>query len=157
MPPPSPGVEPLSVVVPIVYDIEQNQTSIPQKDQININNPVMIGAQQILVNLTNSGALNASRCTIMPCVREILLNLTLPNEGPPNAVMGMHPGMTRPPMPGPPHMAPQMGGPPMAPGPMRPGMIPTMMPQQRMMMPQQPHPGGPQPPQGPQPPHGYMG
>ena len=156
MPPPSPGVEPLSVVVPIVYDIEQNQTSIPQKDQININNPVMIGAQQILVNLTNSGALNASRCTIMPCVREILLNLTLPNEGPPNAVM-MHPGMTRPPMPGPPHMAPQMGGPPMAPA-MRPGMIPTMMPQQRMMMPQQPHPGGPQPPQGPQgPPHGYMG
>ena len=61
------------------------------------------------------------QCTIMPCVREILLNLTLPNEGPqgpqgpPNAVM-MHPGMTRPPMPGPPHMAPQMGGPPMRPG-----------------------------------------
>ena len=55
MPPPSPGIEPLSVVVPIVYDIETNQTSIPQKDQININNPVMIGAQQILVNLANSG------------------------------------------------------------------------------------------------------
>ena len=55
MPPPSPGIEPLSVVVPIVYDIESNQTSIPQKDQINLNNPVMIGAQQILVNLANSG------------------------------------------------------------------------------------------------------
>ena len=108
------------------------------------------------------------QCTIMPCVREILLNLSLPNEGPqgpPNAVM-MHPGMTRPPMPGgPPHMAPQMGGPPMGGPPMRPGMInPAMMPQQRMMgIPGQPGPQhqGPQGPQGgpagSQPPHGYMG
>ena len=69
MPPPSPGIEPLSVVVPIVYDIETNQTSIPQKDQININNPVMIGAQQILVNLANSGNFSI-----------FLLNLTHPNE-----------------------------------------------------------------------------
>merc|ERR1712008_447259 len=173
MPPPSPGIEPLSVVVPIVYDIETNQTSIPQKDQININNPVMIGAQQILVNLANSGNLNMQQCTIMPCVREILLNLTLPNEGPqglqgpqgpPNAAM-MHQGMTRPPMPGPPHMTPQMGGSPMGGPPMRPGMInPAMMPQQRMMgIPGQPGPQhqGPQGPQGgpagSQPPRGYMG
>ena len=91
----------------------------------------------------------------MPSVQEILRNLSLPNEGPqgpPNTVM-MHPGMNRPPMPGPPHMNPQMGGPPMGGPVMRPGMVPTMMPQQRMMgMPNQPPqhqgPGGPmgQPP-----------
>ena len=75
-----------------------------------------------------SGNLNMQQCTIMPCVREILLNLSLPNEGPqgsqgpPNAVM-MHPGMTRPPMPGPPHMTPQMGGSPMGGPPMRPGNL----------------------------------
>ena len=97
----------------------------------------------------------------MPSVQEILRNLTLPNEGPPNAVM-MHPGMNRPPMPGPPHMAPQMGGPPMGGPVMRPGMVPTMMPQQRMMgipnqAPQHQGPGGPMGPSGPQPPQGYMG
>ena len=140
------GAEPLSVVVPIVYDIEQNQTSIPQKDSINANNPVMMGAHNILVNLTNSGALNTARCTIMPCVREILLNLALPNEGPPppGGNVMMHGGMNRPPMGGPPPhmggpgMGPQMGGPQGGGPPMR-MMNPGMMPQQRMMMQQQQH------------------
>lgn len=138
---PPPNTEPLSVVVPIVYDIEQNQTSIPQKDSINLNNPVMMSAHNILVSLTNSGALNTQRCTIMPCVREILLNLALPNEGP--TIMqpghGGPGGMNRPPMGGPPH---PMGGPQGGAPPMR-MMNPGMMPQQRMMM---------QPQQ-----HGYMG
>lgn len=129
----NPNSEPLTVVVPIVYDIKNNQTSIPHKE--NINSPVMLAAQQILVNLGQTGALNTGRCTILPSLQEILMNLTLPNEAPP--VM-MH-QMNRP-------MGPGMGpaGPQMGPGGPRMMMMPPQ--QQRMMMQQQQ-----------QQQHGYMG
>ena len=77
------------------------------------------------------------RCTIMPCVRELLANLRLPNEGPDNSGPPMmHPGMARP----------QMGpGMPMGPGQqMGPGMM-------RMM--RGPGPGGMMPQQQQ---HGFM-
>ena len=58
----SPGhataAEPLSVVVPIVYDIEQNQTSIVQKGEMS---PVGSIANQIISNLMQSGALNTGK------------------------------------------------------------------------------------------------
>jgi hypothetical protein len=63
-----------------VYDIQQNQTTVAQKDQMN---PTISVAQQVLTQLAQSGGLNIQRCTIMPSVRELLINLTLPNEGPP--------------------------------------------------------------------------
>ena len=85
----------MSVVVPIVYDIEQNQTSIVQKGEMS---PVGSIANQIISNLMQSGALNTGRCTIMPCVRELLMNLTLPNEGPSNPMIQGHPMHARPPM-----------------------------------------------------------
>ena len=60
-----------------VYDIEHNQTSVAQKEQ----NPIVSVAQSVLTGLAQSGAMNMQRCTIMPCVRELLTSLRLPNEG----------------------------------------------------------------------------
>ena len=60
-----------------VYDIEHNQTSVAQKEQ----NPIVSVAQGVLTGLAQSGAMNMQRCTIMPCVRELLTSLRLPNEG----------------------------------------------------------------------------
>lgn len=131
----------------IVYDIKNNQTTIPHKE--HINNPVMISAQQILVGLNNSGALNTGNCTIWPCIQELLANLALPNEGPgpmpirppgPMGPGGPPPNMMMHGMARPPHMG--QPGPPM-----RMMMAPG---QQRMMM--QPGPGPVQGPHG-----GYMG
>lgn len=137
---PNPNTEPMSVVVPIVYDIKSNNTTIPRKDSISnpTPNPVIIGAQNILVNLSNSQQwqqeiISTGRCTILPSLQQIIANLTLPNErppGPPGQMMMQH----------------QMVRPPMGPGggagpPMRMMMPPQ---QQRMMMQQQPQ-------------HGYMG
>lgn len=142
---PPPNGEPLSVVLPIVYDIENNQTSIPPKEM----NPVSQRAQLIVNNLGQSGTLNNQRCTIMQCVRELLLNLTYPNEGPP--MMPPHP-MARPQMGPGPHMGPGMGGPvpvghPGHMGPQQMRMMSPMMQQQQRMMVQQQQ----------QQQHGYMG
>ena len=52
-----PGVEPLSVVVPIVYDIQQNQTNVAQKEM----NQVISVAQQTLSQLAQSGSLQMDR------------------------------------------------------------------------------------------------
>ena len=52
-----PGVEPLSVVVPIVYDIQSNNTNVAQKEM----NPVISVAQQTLTQLAQSGGLNLER------------------------------------------------------------------------------------------------
>ena len=48
-----------------------------QKEQ----NPIVSVAQGVLTGLAQSGAMNMQRCTIMPCVRELLTSLRLPNEG----------------------------------------------------------------------------
>ena len=152
-----PGQEPLSVVVPIVYDIEHNNTTVAHNHK-EMNPVVSAGnfkyfdeknrssmhlkcqffsAQQILNSMAQSGRLNMQSCTIMPCVRELLGNLRLPNEGPDNSGPPMmHPGMARP----------QMGpGMPMGPGQqMGPGMM-------RMM--RGPGPGGMIPQQQQ---HGFM-
>lgn len=73
-----PGSEPCSVVIPIVYDLKANQTSVAQKE----TNPVINAAQQRLAILSRSGQLNLQRCTILPSVQELLINLSVPNEGP---------------------------------------------------------------------------
>ena len=93
-------------------------------------------AQQIIMNLSQSGRLDTSRCTIMQCVRELLLNLALNEGGPP--MMPPH-HMGRPPHPGMggpgPHPG-HMGGPGGPPPQMR-MMNPMMQQQQRMMFRQQ--------------------
>lgn len=73
-----PGVEPQSVVIPLVYDINLNSTTVAQKEM----NPVVNIAQQHLSRLGRSGQLPMNRCTILPSVQDLLFQLTLPNEGP---------------------------------------------------------------------------
>eukprot|EP00095_Tigriopus_kingsejongensis_P000362 snap_masked-scaffold319_size207808-processed-gene-0.2 protein:Tk00362 transcript:snap_masked-scaffold319_size207808-processed-gene-0.2-mRNA-1 annotation:"mediator of rna polymerase ii transcription subunit 14" len=71
-----PGQEPQSVVIPLVYDINMNQTTVAQKEM----NPVVNIAQQHLGRLAQSGQLMMNRCTILPSVQDLLFNLTLPTE-----------------------------------------------------------------------------
>ena len=77
--------EPLSFVIPLVYDIKMNQTSVAQKEM----NAVIAVAQRHLAQL--SSTLNPQRCTLLPAVHDLLLKLTLPDEG--NNVPGtaLHP------------------------------------------------------------------
>lgn len=75
-----PDKEPQSVVIPLVYDITLNQTTVAQKEM----NTVISIAQQHLARLMRSGQIMMNRCTILPSVQDLLFNLTLPNEGPPH-------------------------------------------------------------------------
>ena len=71
----APNKEPLSFVIPLVYDIKMNQTSVAQKEM----NQVIGVAQRHLAQL--SSTLNPQRCTLLPAVHDLLLKLTLPDEG----------------------------------------------------------------------------
>ena len=78
--------EPLSFVIPLVYDIKMNQTSVAQKEM----NQVIGVAQRHLAQL--SSTLNPNRCTLLPAVHDLLQKLTLPDEGPNNVPgAGVHP------------------------------------------------------------------
>ena len=66
--------EPLSFVIPLVYDIKMNQTSVAQKEM----NQVIGVAQRHLAQLSTT--LNTQRCTLLPAVHDLLLRLTLPDE-----------------------------------------------------------------------------
>lgn len=59
------GQEPMSVVVPLVYDINLNQTTVAQKEMT----PVISVSNQQLARLASSGQLNMQRCTIFPSVQ----------------------------------------------------------------------------------------
>lgn len=104
-----PGQDPISIAIPIVYNTASNQTSVASLERLN--NPSLNAAQQHL-SRWNASNLNQvqGRCTILPSIHDMLLNLTLPNE----AGFSMGPG-------GPPGSA---GGPPGGPPP--PGMNPSM-------------------------------
>ncbi len=60
-----PGQEPMSVVIPLVYDMLQNQTTVAQK----VVTPVISISSQQLTRLARSGQLNMQRCTILPSVQ----------------------------------------------------------------------------------------
>ena len=77
--------EPLSFVIPLVYDIKMNQTSVAQKEM----NQVIGVAQRHLAQL--SSTLNPQRCTLLPAVHDLLLKLTLPDEGGTPQTGGGHP------------------------------------------------------------------
>ena len=65
------------MVIPLVYDINLNQTQVAQKEM----NVVISMAKQHLERLGRSGQLNMQRCTILPSVQDLLFNMSLPNEG----------------------------------------------------------------------------
>jgi mediator of RNA polymerase II transcription subunit 14 len=152
-----PGQEPQGVCIPFVYDITLNQMTVAQKEVT----PVMNIAQQHLARLTRTGQLNLGMCTIFQSVRDLLLHLTLPNEGPPHTVQQQPPPMgPRPGVPPAgymqqqqramnPAMMMQQGGPRPQMGPGGPVMDPQMVrPQMGSGGPRMVGPGGPQ--MGPQ-------
>jgi len=80
-----PGQEPLSVVVPVIYNINQNQTILASL-QKELNNPSLHAVQNHLQNWARANPptpATMGRCSILPAIHDLLMNLTLPNEGPP--------------------------------------------------------------------------
>jgi mediator of RNA polymerase II transcription subunit 14 len=103
-----PGQDPVSIVVPIVYNTTANQTSLASL-QRELNGPALHAVQQHLMRW-NASNMNPGRCSILPAIHDLLMNLALPNEagftmgtGPPPpgmvpAAMGQPPsGMSQPP------------------------------------------------------------
>jgi len=76
-----PGQEPLSVVVPVIYNISQNQTILASL-QKELNNPSLHAVQSHLTSWARSNPPTMGRCSILPAIHDLLMNLTLPNEGP---------------------------------------------------------------------------
>jgi len=72
-----PGQDPISLAIPIVYNTASNQTSVASLERLN--NPALNAAQQHL-SRWDAGNRNQGRCTILPSIHDMLLNLTLPNE-----------------------------------------------------------------------------
>ena len=85
----APETEPLSVVIPLVYDTELNQTTVAQKEM----NQVISVAQQHLAKLARSPQFQMQgRCTILPSVHDLLLNFSLEPISGPHPMQGQRPG-----------------------------------------------------------------
>lgn len=79
-----PGQDPVSLVVPVIYNISQNQTILAAL-QKEMNNPSLHAVQAHLQNWARNnpgGGAQGPRCSFLPAIHDLLLNLTLPNEGP---------------------------------------------------------------------------
>jgi len=77
-----PGQDPLTVVVPVIYNISQNQTMLASL-QKELNNASLHAVQAHLQNFHRQNpAATQGRCSIYPAIHDLLLNLSLPNEGP---------------------------------------------------------------------------
>jgi len=72
--------DPVSIVIPVIYNISQNQTMLANLEK-GINNPNLHAVLQHLGNFARSNNAAMGRCTIYPAIYDLLMNLTLPNEG----------------------------------------------------------------------------
>ncbi|CAH0553803.1 unnamed protein product [Brassicogethes aeneus] len=72
------NVEPPSIVLPFIYDVGANVTSLAEKREMG-SVPALQAASQILKNFGHFQA-NMADCSVFPAIRELLLNLTLPQE-----------------------------------------------------------------------------
>jgi len=95
-----PRQEPFSVVVPVVYNITQNQTSLASL-QKELNNSALHTVQQHLTRFARNNPQVPGRCSILPAIHDLLANLQLPNEGFPGGPGGPYPGGGFPGGPGP--------------------------------------------------------
>ena len=71
----------MSVVVPVIYNIAQNQTMLASL-QKELNNQTLHAVQSHLANFHRQNPPSPNRCSIFPAIHDLLLNLSLPNEGP---------------------------------------------------------------------------
>ncbi|XP_049820505.1 mediator of RNA polymerase II transcription subunit 14 isoform X2 [Aethina tumida] len=72
------NMEPPSIVLPCIYDIGTNVTSLAEKREMG-SVPALQAASQILKQFGHFQA-NLAECSVFPAIREMLLNLTLPSE-----------------------------------------------------------------------------
>ena len=76
-----PGQEPLTIVVPVIYNISQNHTSLASL-QKELNNPTLHAVKMHLDNFARANQSVLQRCSIYPAISDLLQNLNVP-EGPP--------------------------------------------------------------------------
>ncbi|UYV70182.1 MED14 [Cordylochernes scorpioides] len=67
-----PGVEPMSVVVPLVYELNSNTTSLADR---NANNPPFNNIRSLLKRFTEMYP--QSECSIFPAIRDVMANLAI--------------------------------------------------------------------------------
>lgn len=72
------NLEPLSLVLPLVYDIQTNITQLAEKRDTGPA-PGITAANQLLKHFATYQT-NHTECSLFPAVRELLLNLVLPSE-----------------------------------------------------------------------------
>ena len=75
-----PGQEPLTIVVPVIYNIAQNHTSLASL-QKELNNPTLHAVKMHLDNFARANQPVMQRCSIYPAISDLLQNLNVP-EGP---------------------------------------------------------------------------
>lgn len=74
------GQEAVSIVVPVVYNITQNQTCLASLKELH--NSTLHAVQQHLSRWTSSNINTPGRCSIYPAIHDLLINLTLPFDPP---------------------------------------------------------------------------
>ncbi|XP_018328535.1 mediator of RNA polymerase II transcription subunit 14 isoform X2 [Agrilus planipennis] len=72
------SMEPPSLVLPLVYDISTNITQLAEKRDAGPA-PAMTAASQLLKHFAQFQS-NHSECSLLPAVRELLMNLTLSSD-----------------------------------------------------------------------------
>ena len=75
-----PNQDPVSIVIPVIYNIKQNQTMLANLDK-GIGNQHLHAVVQHLTNFSRTNTSSIGRCTIFPAIWDLLMKLTLPNEG----------------------------------------------------------------------------
>jgi mediator of RNA polymerase II transcription subunit 14 len=78
-----PGVEPPSMVLPLVYDLQTNITQLAEKRDQN-QSPASAAANMQMKRFADYHvSANHEQNSLFPAVRDLLTNLALPNEPPP--------------------------------------------------------------------------
>lgn len=78
------GVEPPSLVLPLVYDVSTNMTQVAEKRDPGLA-PATTAANLQLKRFSEFAA-SQSECSLFPAVRDLLANLVLPSEPPTQVV-----------------------------------------------------------------------
>lgn len=132
-----------SVVLPLVYDFANNITQLAERRDAAGSNlgglgPVAHTANMMLKRFAECGhmmgGLQPGECSIFPAVRDLLVNLTLPNEPPPMTPVNAAPNMVPMGLGSGPGMAGMVAGLPGGPGTPMGAMNAMQSPMQQQQM-----------------------
>lgn len=76
----SPGVEPTSLVLPLVYDVTTNLTQLAEKREPGPASATTAASLQLKRFAEFGGGGGGEVCSLFPAVRDLLANLTLPSD-----------------------------------------------------------------------------